>query len=82
MNAECGKCGRGIMSRDERDQGLCAPCIVGSWSPEKRAAMDRLIGIAMRRDGGSVIAAIDEALKHMGKPCPSPTTSLLSTTVR
>jgi hypothetical protein len=62
------------------EQGNCATCVVGSWSPEKRAAMNRLIGIAMRRDDGAIIPAIDEALKHIGAPCLNPATSPPSTT--
>lgn len=71
MKSECKKCGRGAGKLEE---GLCASCIVGSWSPEKRAAMDHLIGVAFRREEGRVTDAINEAAKHLGGTCLNPTT--------
>lgn len=44
MRSECKQCGRGI-----RELGLCATCIVGSWSPEQRFEVNHLIGVATRR---------------------------------
>lgn len=62
---ECKECGRGAGKLEE---GLCATCVVGSWSPAKKAAIDHLIGVAFRGDTGRVTAATNEVVKHLGKP--------------
>jgi hypothetical protein len=65
MKLECKTCGRGAGRLEE---GLCASCVVGSWSPEKRDAMNRLIGVAFRGEEGRVTAALNEAAKYVGAP--------------
>lgn len=46
MKGECGKCGSGTV------QGVCPACVVGSWSPEQRADVNRLICSARGRAEG------------------------------
>lgn len=70
MTSECKRCGKGAGRLEE---GLCATCIVGSWSPQKKAAIDHLIGVAFRGEKGRVTAALNEAAKHLGAPS-NPTT--------
>lgn len=64
----CKQCGGAIRSREERKSGLCCRCEVASWSPEKRASVNRLIGMAFRDPKPSddeVGVAVAEALKHV-----------------
>jgi hypothetical protein len=65
---ECDRCKRRIYSKNERGQGRCSTCTVAEWSPEKKAAIDKLIGMAFRdpKPGNNETdAAINEAFKHL-----------------
>jgi DNA-directed RNA polymerase subunit RPC12/RpoP len=47
----CPACRRRIYSRTERAQGRCSTCEVASWTAEKRAEIDGLIGRAFKGGG-------------------------------
>jgi len=70
MSWTCPKCDRSVLaSREERERGHCSTCEVESWSPEKRTAINRCIGLAFRKTPATEDekdAAIDEAFKHAG----------------
>ena len=71
MKSECKKCGRGIWSKQEREQGTCSTCTVAPWTPEKKQAFNTLISMAFRTPkptDAEKDAAIDEAFKHLGEP--------------
>lgn len=53
-------CGRPLRSLLERRRGECAKCSVASWSPEKRAALYRLV---TARPAAEVRAAYDAAMR-------------------
>jgi hypothetical protein len=49
---------------------VCCVCAVASWSPEKLAAFDRLIGMAFREPKPTCAEmgmAVDEAFEHLGE---------------
>jgi hypothetical protein len=56
-------CGRVLLSISEGERGLCSSCWVKQWSPEKKAAMGKLLAAAFN---GSTEEqkdkAVDEAL--------------------
>lgn len=67
----CDGCGRMLVGSDEREQGRCSSCEVASWSPEKKAAIQRLVGLGFRRaftdkpvSDEDIDSAIDEAFRH------------------
>lgn len=65
---ECRNCKRRIWSWGERSDGTCSPCEVASWTPEKREAIGKMIGMAIREPDATEEqkdAAIDEAFKHL-----------------
>lgn len=62
---QCSKCGK-IISFDRRGKarGWCASCEVASWSPEKRNALNRVIGAAIRGEHDKLPDLTNEAMKH------------------
>jgi hypothetical protein len=65
---ECLGC-KGRLSRPtEVGRGLCPACYLKTYSPEKRAALNKLIGLAFKPGGATDAekeAAVDEAFKHL-----------------
>jgi hypothetical protein len=64
----CAMCGK--LARPTRGgwDGLCPKCEMATWSPEKRAAINNLIGLAFVQDPArepEIGPAVDKALKHI-----------------
>jgi hypothetical protein len=73
LPSKCRECAKPLHKLEDRGRGLCVSCHVASWSPEKRAAINNLIGMAFRKPGPTDAekdAAIDEALRHGGDASP------------
>ncbi len=66
----CSQCQGALVGKDDRDRGVCNTCEVASWSPEKKKAIGRMIGLAFRKSNGEPIPqadidlAIDKAFEH------------------
>jgi Zn finger protein HypA/HybF involved in hydrogenase expression len=67
---QCRGCEERLRDSEELGRGLCPRCKLASYSPEKRAALNKLIGMAFRATPATDAEkdeAIDEAFRHMGE---------------
>lgn len=59
------ECGEILHSMNECERGTCSSCWIKTWTPEKKAAMNKLIASAFNGStDAQKDAAIDEAFKH------------------
>ena len=64
----CVDCGRRLHELNHIGIGLCGSCKIKRWSPEKRAAINKIIGMAFKEPkptDAEKDAAIDDAIKHL-----------------
>lgn len=71
----CPKCNKShLIGKEERERGICASCEVASWSPEKKAAIGKVVSLGLKSAFGEPVpeGALDKAFDEAIKFTPAP----------